>query len=128
MSDNDLVPLCYFVLVSSLCFCVVAESAWQVRVDNFVDSFTTQPNDFAIMVEGLPATATDEEAILNFFKAHAIKDKSDAEIVKVVIGWDAKEYRGKMRELPPDDPKQKELQESVQKINSELMSTAPETA
>jgi len=62
-----------------------------------VDRRTTQPNDFAILAEGLPGTATDEKQIADFFREHAVLGKSDTEIAKVVIGWESKEYRENMR-------------------------------
>ena len=67
--------------------------------DHKVDAGTVSPNDFAIMVKGLPSTATDEESIMEFFKEHAIKGKSDTEVVKVVIGWDIDEWRENISRL-----------------------------
>ncbi|CAE7679354.1 CBP3, partial [Symbiodinium necroappetens] len=42
------------------------------------------------------------DAIMEFFKEHAVKGKTDTEIVKVVIGWDIEEFReniSKLKEL-----------------------------
>lgn len=99
MGDKPEVPFCYFLLVSALAAAIVAKSAWQVWVDYTCDEEVTHPNDFAIMVEGFPATATNEEDIVNFFKQHAVRGSNETEVVKVVIGWTADEYRAKMREF-----------------------------
>ncbi|CAJ1387212.1 unnamed protein product [Effrenium voratum] len=36
---------------------------------------------------------------MEFFKEHAVKDKTDTEIVKVVIGWDIDEWRENISRL-----------------------------
>ena len=58
-----------------------------------VDDLGTHPRDFAILVRGLPPTATDEGKILEFFEAHAVPDRSCAgRILKVVVGYDVREF------------------------------------
>eukprot|EP00971_Amphidinium_carterae_P185106 3675896-Amphidinium_carterae.1 len=40
-----------------------------------VDAHTVQPNDFALLVEGLPVTATDETQLASWFQDNLIKGK-----------------------------------------------------
>jgi hypothetical protein len=67
-SESETVPLCYFGLVVVLCSAIIAKSGWQVWVDHTCDEDITSPHDFAIMVDGLPPSATNEEDILTFFQ------------------------------------------------------------
>eukprot|EP00449_Zooxanthella_nutricula_P030127 CAMPEP_0198493618 /NCGR_PEP_ID=MMETSP1462-20131121/4127_1 /TAXON_ID=1333877 /ORGANISM="Brandtodinium nutriculum, Strain RCC3387" /LENGTH=82 /DNA_ID=CAMNT_0044222315 /DNA_START=1 /DNA_END=246 /DNA_ORIENTATION=- len=64
-----------------------------------IDNTTTSPSDFAVMVSGLPASATDERMLAQFFKENAVLGKTDTEVVKVVIGWDAEEFRPKIAQI-----------------------------
>jgi hypothetical protein len=50
------------------------------------------PGDFAIRVKNLPRDATDEGEIMDFFRNKGLVDDR-AEIVQVIIGWDAKDVR-----------------------------------
>ncbi|CAE8599718.1 unnamed protein product [Polarella glacialis] len=128
----------YTVCVIVLCVTILMAYQHQVLTDNKVDANTTSPNDFAIMVKGLPSTATDEQAIMDFFTAHSVRGKSDTEIVKVVIGWDFEEYREKIRalkelskqlkELEPDDPKVASINAELKQTAAELSSAAPDKA
>ncbi|CAE7311188.1 CBP3 [Symbiodinium sp. CCMP2592] len=84
------------------------------------------------MVKGLPSTATDEDAIMEFFKEHAVKGKTDTEIVKVVIGWDIEEFReniSKLKELKKrldekdsSDPEVKNIKAEMVQITAALKS------
>jgi len=135
---NTAILMCYVVLVAFLAFAIVAKSQYQQRVDSEVDVGTTQPNDFAILVEGLPPTMTDESVIMDFFKEHAIKGKTDTEVVKVVIGWDAAEYREKIRgirtltttlkKMDPSDPQTAAIRKQIMEIKVDLVSCAPDMA
>jgi len=137
-SDNSTIPFIYFVLVCLLCFCIVVVSALQVRVDHTVDEGTTAPNDFAIMVEGLPPTASDEQAIMNFFKANAVRGQSETEVVKVVIGWDSKEYREMQQRKKDlcvtlagfalDDGRRVHIENAIRQINADLESSSSDVA
>ncbi|CAE7526662.1 CBP3 [Symbiodinium pilosum] len=98
-ATSALIPTMYTVCLIALCVLVVMAYSSQVLTDYKVDAGTISPNDFAIMVKGLPSTATEEEAIMEFFKEHAVKGKTDTEIVKVVIGWDIEEFRANIQQL-----------------------------
>lgn len=138
LGEGNKVPMCYFILACLMSVAIVTKSAFQVYMDERVDHATTQPNDFAVLVEGLPRTATDEADILAWFSQNAIRGRTDVEVVKVVIGWDAKEWRQKRHRLifltkalagldPASDEAQALMKERAQ-VNFELMSTAPDIA
>jgi hypothetical protein len=128
----------YFAMTCAFGVAVAIARQGQIRVERDVDARTIQPNDFAIMVEGLPSTATDESSIMDFFRENAVPGRKDVEIVKVVIGWDAAEFREKQRslkelaaqlkELEPSDPEAAELQRQVAAIRADLASGAPDAA
>jgi hypothetical protein len=90
------------------------------------------------MVKGLPITATDEAVIAEFWKQNAVKGKSDTEIVKVVIGWDVKEYSEmmkKMRELRAKATEYEfgtaeydDIQKQIKDLNETLIACAPDRA
>jgi len=135
--DNEMIPLYYFAMVCFLFAAIVAKSGWQLWVDLKVDQGTTHPNDFAVLVEDLPRSATDETQIMDWFKEHAVAGQKDTEIVKVVIGWDAKEFRQKTKRIlelkkliaaDPTGPDADKYMHEIKTINSELMSTAPDVA
>eukprot|EP00929_Paragymnodinium_shiwhaense_P028338 TRINITY_DN16440_c0_g1_i6.p1 TRINITY_DN16440_c0_g1~~TRINITY_DN16440_c0_g1_i6.p1 ORF type:complete len:1037 (+),score=302.20 TRINITY_DN16440_c0_g1_i6:123-3233(+) len=135
--DSAVTPVCYLVLLCFLCFAVVVGHQFQLRVDSKVDAGTTQPNDFAVLVSGLPRTATDELAIRDFFQQNALPGKQTA-VVKVIIGWEWGEFREKQRakkrlmkekaDLEPDDPRVQEIMLEIRKINMEMASSAPDQA
>lgn len=134
-ADNKVIGFVYLALVCVIAFLILVMHQWQLRVDSKIDGVMVSPNDFAIMVSGLPVTATDEKAIMEFFRQHAVKGQTDTEIVKVVIGWDIEEFREKIKrirelrkliaELEPSDPQVKVLKEEQAKTTSELASAAP---
>ncbi|CAE7261245.1 unnamed protein product [Symbiodinium natans] len=64
-----------------------------------VDLETTHPNDFAVLVEGLPPSAKEEADIREFFQKNAIKGRSNVEVVKVVIGWNLTQFEKTASEL-----------------------------
>lgn len=136
-ADGKFLPLMFFVTVVVISVLSLCMTQYQIYVDAKVDAGTTSPNDFAILVTGLPATATDESAIKKFFEDNAQRDKS-TEIVKVVIGWDFGEYREKMKALrelreklkplDPTDPEYKSTQQQIVEINQDIMACAPDRA
>jgi hypothetical protein len=103
-----------------------------------VDAGTTSPNDFAIMVKGLPRTATDEAEIAAFFREHAVKDQTNTDIVKVVIGWDVTEYTTKMREMKElrqklteydvGTPEYEDIKKQLVGLSQDLAACAPDLA
>mmetsp|Transcript_74252 Transcript_74252/g.192905 ORF Transcript_74252/g.192905 Transcript_74252/m.192905 type:complete len:1125 (-) Transcript_74252:15-3389(-) len=97
-ADLEFIPLLYFVLLCVICALILLEVQRMLIVDHKVDADTTLPHDFAIMVHGLPQTATDERAILQWFRENSLPGQ-DTEIVKVVIGWNVEEFRDYLREL-----------------------------
>jgi len=137
-ADNALIPLLHFIIVAALAYVIIFVYQHQIRMDSKVDAGTTSPNDFAILVKGLPRTATDEATIMQFFRENAVKGKTDTEIVKVVIGWDIEEFREKIKkirdlmktinEMDPTDPQVPELRKQAAEINADLGSAAPDKA
>lgn len=137
-ADNSIIPFMYFLIVACLGFFITVMYQLQIRMDAKVDAGSTSPNDFAILVKGLPTTATDDQIILQFFQEASVKGKTDTEIVKVIIGWDNEEYRNKITEirelrkksleLDPADPKATELKKKIADLNAQLMSGAPDRA
>lgn len=97
--ESSWILIFYFALLLFFFASVLVAYQYQLRTQALVESRTTMPRDFAIMVENLPTTATDETAVLKFFREHAVPGKTDTEIVKVVIGWESAEYRENMRKL-----------------------------
>mmetsp|Transcript_65990 Transcript_65990/g.208534 ORF Transcript_65990/g.208534 Transcript_65990/m.208534 type:complete len:794 (+) Transcript_65990:1-2382(+) len=91
--------MCYFGVLVLFCLGVVVAHQYQLRSLAVVDAGTTQPNDFAIFVEGLPGTATDEKQIAEWFNQNAVKGRNDVPVVKVVIGWESEVYRENMRTM-----------------------------
>ncbi|CEM34404.1 unnamed protein product [Vitrella brassicaformis CCMP3155] len=57
-----------------------------------VDKEACHPNDFAIMIRGLPPDAIDEEEISVFFEEHATPGDESVPVVKVVVGFDVAEH------------------------------------
>ncbi|CAE7336575.1 CBP3 [Symbiodinium sp. CCMP2456] len=137
-ATSPIVPTMYTVCLIALCVLIVMAYSSQVLTDYKVDAGTISPNDFAIMVKGLPSTATDEDAIMEFFKEHAVKGKTDTEIVKVVIGWDIEEFReniSKLKELKKrldekdsSDPEVKNIKAEMAQITTALKSAGTKDA
>eukprot|EP00927_Polykrikos_kofoidii_P034482 TRINITY_DN29257_c0_g1_i1.p1 TRINITY_DN29257_c0_g1~~TRINITY_DN29257_c0_g1_i1.p1 ORF type:complete len:1040 (-),score=127.01 TRINITY_DN29257_c0_g1_i1:52-3078(-) len=87
------------IMFGLVCFGIIVKHQYQLRIKDKVDLRTVQPDDFAVLVEGLPTTAIDETQIADFFKEHAVEGKTDTEIVKVVICWDSEEFRANSRKM-----------------------------
>mmetsp|Transcript_40663 Transcript_40663/g.95561 ORF Transcript_40663/g.95561 Transcript_40663/m.95561 type:complete len:1215 (-) Transcript_40663:136-3780(-) len=138
-ADEVGIPVTYCLLMLLFCMAVVLKSAYQKYIDSQVNAKTVQPNDFAILVQGLPVTATDEAAIAAWFRDHALAARP-ADIVKVVIGWDVAEYRAKIGELKlitsqlqnvdptSQEEEYKKLMISAAKIRKDMLSGAPSAA
>mmetsp|Transcript_3273 Transcript_3273/g.5396 ORF Transcript_3273/g.5396 Transcript_3273/m.5396 type:complete len:1078 (-) Transcript_3273:52-3285(-) len=138
-ADDVGVPVNYFLVMILLAAAIILKSAYQKLVDCQVDANTVQPNDFALLVEGLPVTATDEAQLASWFQDNLIAGKK-AEVVKVVIGWNVAEYRTRMAELksiteqlqnidPVEQQEEhKKLLQAAAKIRKDMMSSAPSAA
>jgi len=123
------------VLVGALSFFAYQHN---VLTEKKVDARTVSPNDFAVIVRKLPASATDEKAIADFFREHAVEGKEDTEVVKVVIGWDASDFRDKIKEmrsirdqnaeLEPSDPLHAEGLARMKVLADELASIGKDKA
>lgn len=134
-ADDALIPALFTICVIVICGLVFVAYTQQAVTERFVDASTTSPNDFAVLVRGLPATATDERALMQFFMEHAVKGKTDTQVLKVVIGWDAEEFREKLRqlktlrdqlqELSQDDPQAAAIKKQMASISSDLDTAAP---
>jgi hypothetical protein len=137
-ADQKWIPFLYFAIVCLMGFMTLVMSQHQIYTDSKVDVGTTSPNDFAIMVKGLPKTAPDEAGIAAFFKEHAVKDQVDTEIVKVVIGWDVTEYTAKMKEMRElrlklaehdvASPEYEDIKKKMMHLNQDLAACAPDRA
>jgi len=136
-ADDSMPPAMYFVIVVVLSVFIIGMHQFQIVADSQVDAGLTSPNDFAALVKGLPTTATDERAIMSFFEENALRGRR-AEIVKVVIGWDASAFREKitkirelkkqLQALAPDDEQVPEIKKEIVEINRILASAAPDVA
>lgn len=135
--DRDSVLVIYLAALVVLCVYTTIADQLQVYVDHQADADTTHPNDFAVLVSGLPTTATDEAIIRAFFEEHAVRAQR-TEVVKIVIGWDVEEFREKLRNLkgyqksvdrlPMEHPQIAVLQEKIAQVKADLQSTSPEVA
>eukprot|EP00931_Biecheleriopsis_adriatica_P074060 TRINITY_DN4821_c0_g2_i4.p1 TRINITY_DN4821_c0_g2~~TRINITY_DN4821_c0_g2_i4.p1 ORF type:complete len:1096 (-),score=196.66 TRINITY_DN4821_c0_g2_i4:1002-4250(-) len=114
-ANDALIPTLYTVCVISLCVMTLMAYSSQVLTDHKIDQGITSPNDFAIMVKGFSEGCTDEEAIKRFFEEHAVTGQQ-TEVVKVVIGWDFEEYRGKIAELKALNDKKTELKSTEEVV------------
>eukprot|EP00927_Polykrikos_kofoidii_P035855 TRINITY_DN30364_c0_g2_i1.p1 TRINITY_DN30364_c0_g2~~TRINITY_DN30364_c0_g2_i1.p1 ORF type:complete len:1037 (-),score=158.51 TRINITY_DN30364_c0_g2_i1:328-3375(-) len=138
MAEGTTIPLIYVVAIILICLIVCFAYCHQYVADRQVDGDTVLPNDFAMLVRGLPTTATDEVALKRFFQENSVRGCTTTEIVKVIIGWDAAEFRERIREikqlrsqlgkLEADDPAAAEIKASIGAITKELASCAPESA
>mmetsp|Transcript_43336 Transcript_43336/g.102008 ORF Transcript_43336/g.102008 Transcript_43336/m.102008 type:complete len:1169 (-) Transcript_43336:51-3557(-) len=136
--EDLIIPLLYVVQIGLLVLGCITLYQHFLSMNTKIDLQTTQPNDFAIMASGLPVTATDEAAILKWFKEHAVPGKTDTEIVKVVIGWDFPEFRAKhtkikelhlkLKGMDPTAPEVKALQQQIAELSKQLQSSAPNSA
>eukprot|EP00920_Eleutheroschizon_duboscqi_P013755 GHVT01032214.1.p1 GENE.GHVT01032214.1~~GHVT01032214.1.p1 ORF type:complete len:889 (-),score=65.88 GHVT01032214.1:1189-3855(-) len=64
----------------------------QVRYDKLLDEEAVHPNDFAIVVRGLPADAVAEEEIAEFFRAHSLGGGQRCSVIKVVVAFDLRKH------------------------------------
>ena len=131
---------CYSYAVLVTLFLIVLKSQYQLRLESLVDNKNTLPNDFSVLVSGLPPEANDEERIRKWFQLHALRPREgrQAEVLKVVIGWDIGELKDKLESLKA---KQKErvqkaakgeptaaLEAEIKEINEWLQRAAPNRA
>lgn len=56
-----------------------------------------QPGDFALLLEGFPPDATDEDEIANFVCSSLLLNQPKESVVKVVIGFDTRHYEEHIR-------------------------------
>jgi len=137
LAEADWIPTIYIICVLLVGVIVIVGHQRMVLTDIKVDANTTSPNDFALMIRGLPKTATDENALMEWFSRHALPDKS-ADIVKVVIAFDVEEFRDNiaklkalresLRPLAPDDPEVKDIKKQMADITLALNSASPDQA
>ncbi|CAK0847189.1 unnamed protein product, partial [Prorocentrum cordatum] len=88
----------YFVCLVVLCGSVFVAYQLMVVTDTRLDADLVLPDDFAVMFQGLPVTATDEKSLKEWFSNNAVRDKT-VEIVKVVIGWDFGTFASLIKEM-----------------------------
>lgn len=97
--DQGAILLMYFVLVVIFSVASILMHEYQLVAEAKVDMQTIMPNDFAIMVKGLPKKLTNEDKIAEYFKKNAVIGQDNTQIVKVVIGFDVGEVKNKLKEL-----------------------------
>mmetsp|Transcript_52582 Transcript_52582/g.118380 ORF Transcript_52582/g.118380 Transcript_52582/m.118380 type:complete len:1132 (-) Transcript_52582:28-3423(-) len=137
-AEGIIIPVLYLAMVILLILGCVGLYQHFLATNTKIDLQTTQPNDFAVMVTGLPLSATDEALIVKWFKENILRNKKDTEIVKVVIGWDfpmfrekftkMKELQKKLKETDPTSPEVKTIQLQMVEVKKQLDSAAPGTA
>jgi len=98
-ASPGLVPFCYALAMWVLAVMIVYMYALIQKIDDTVDLETTHPNDFAVLVEGLPPSAKEESDIREFFQKNAIKGRPNVEVVKVVIGWNLTQFEKAAKQL-----------------------------
>lgn len=137
------VAVVYVILTIVLLVITFLYQVHQRHVDVKCDLKAVHPNDFAIMVENLPLVGPmgcEEANIKRFFQKWALPgNKEQAEIVKVVIGWDIRQFRdyqerqrllGKkyfalLRQgYDADNPQVRMVQNEFQKICNQLRSVS----
>eukprot|EP00930_Biecheleria_cincta_P045881 TRINITY_DN31610_c0_g1_i2.p1 TRINITY_DN31610_c0_g1~~TRINITY_DN31610_c0_g1_i2.p1 ORF type:complete len:1219 (-),score=238.63 TRINITY_DN31610_c0_g1_i2:258-3914(-) len=129
-SNDASVPPAYTCCVVVMCVLILGAYSGNVLTDNRINAQITSPNDFSVMVKGLPHAATDEEDIAIFFREHAVKGKNDTEIVKVVIGWNMEKYRDSLKlqrklikeykQLDPKEPKAEEIKQKIIEVRKKI--------
>lgn len=111
---------------AAMLFLTVQYSRRQRVIDHQVDIAATHPNDFAIMVEGLPEDAIDEQEIKEFFEEHGCGEH--VEVVSVVIGYDVErlkemiqEFVQLQQEAAQNEDEKTKLLPDMQKLKDTLM-------
>eukprot|EP00931_Biecheleriopsis_adriatica_P114905 TRINITY_DN90783_c0_g1_i1.p1 TRINITY_DN90783_c0_g1~~TRINITY_DN90783_c0_g1_i1.p1 ORF type:complete len:954 (+),score=133.20 TRINITY_DN90783_c0_g1_i1:93-2954(+) len=115
---SAIVPIFYTIGFWLLSMLLIFMYAFANQIDEQADMGSSSPNDFAVLVEGLPPTVKDESSVKNFFRLNAVEDRGDVEVVKVVIGWDIQEYERTSEELSKLRKKQKKLKDGSSEIAS----------
>ncbi|CAJ1422470.1 unnamed protein product [Effrenium voratum] len=115
-----IVPMCYFFAIVVLDIMIVFMYALVHKIDEKVDLETTHPNDFAVLVEGLPPSAREDHVIKEFFKVNAVEGRRDVEVVKVVLGWKVAQFQQTAKELKKlRDQRRKQRLKGIQVSASE---------
>lgn len=96
--ENVAITWVYFMAQLVLCACVFLAYQFMIVTDTKLDTDLVLPNDFAVMFDGLPISATDEKELKEWFSENAIPNKK-ADVVKVVIGWNPEQFAEKMKQL-----------------------------
>lgn len=140
---NSIVPTVWYVVAAVAVLVGIPVCRHLLfRIEYTADLKITHPNDFAIMVSGLPADATSSSEIQQFFEEYALGDSDDEEsdgssseklcgvnrpeILKVVICWDIREFAELKQERAALEKKkadadEDELEESeIHAINDRL--------
>lgn len=141
--DGSFHALINFIALCFFCAALAFQKARMRHTESVVDAATTMPNDYAILCSGLPCTATEENAIADFWKKNALKDQ-EVDIVKVVIGWNLEEFNKLTDELKSltktrkklitkgglhaDHPQVKSIQERMLDIKKQIVSAGPAMA
>jgi len=99
----------YYLCLVALCGLVFLAYQVMMVIDHILDADLVLPNDFAVMFEGLPITATDEKALVEWFSNNAVSGKT-VEVVKVVIGWDPSQFAQCIKQLKHHKARLNELE------------------
>ncbi|KAF4672028.1 Elongation factor-like GTPase 1 [Perkinsus olseni] len=102
----------------------------RIRVlESTCDALTDHPNDYAILVSGLPHDATDESEIGEFFRNNALRDRP---IVKALVCFDIAQLFDAVKQKKrvemdlAEDPGNPHLQAELVAANEALASVAPD--
>eukprot|EP00928_Gymnodinium_smaydae_P099415 TRINITY_DN9474_c0_g2_i1.p1 TRINITY_DN9474_c0_g2~~TRINITY_DN9474_c0_g2_i1.p1 ORF type:complete len:1193 (+),score=214.15 TRINITY_DN9474_c0_g2_i1:41-3580(+) len=105
--------------------------ARQTRIAQTIDDKMIHPNDFGLLVSGLPTDIKDESEVRDFFKANAVSGQK-VDVVQVVLGYDVPAYAGLIREkqqlakeaaaASPGSEEAVAVKAKMQEINKKLMS------
>eukprot|EP00929_Paragymnodinium_shiwhaense_P000032 TRINITY_DN10009_c0_g1_i1.p1 TRINITY_DN10009_c0_g1~~TRINITY_DN10009_c0_g1_i1.p1 ORF type:complete len:1291 (-),score=327.97 TRINITY_DN10009_c0_g1_i1:10-3882(-) len=123
------------------CLCLFAAALLylprQQRISSALDEMTTHPDDFAVLVAGLPADAKDELEIKHFFEQSALPPGSSGsdekvDVVQVVLGYDvgpfleitkARQQVGQdLAAAEPGSEEEKAAKQRIAELNKIMMS------
>eukprot|EP00930_Biecheleria_cincta_P054275 TRINITY_DN4026_c0_g5_i3.p1 TRINITY_DN4026_c0_g5~~TRINITY_DN4026_c0_g5_i3.p1 ORF type:complete len:972 (-),score=119.55 TRINITY_DN4026_c0_g5_i3:272-3187(-) len=88
-----------------LAVCIFLQYTWTEYINKALSTNTPHPNDFAVLVHGLPPSVKEERSVKKWFRENAIPGRNDVEVASVVFGWDISSFK--------DSTKMKHLRQST---------------